>query len=117
MIKRVSRAEAEVFPLPGRDWHTYIGPQNTPTDRVTDWLSKPNLRGQAKGYLTEIAPGRTGTFSHPLLDGDPQIRADMCDVLGLAGDPAAIAVLEPLVQDREPQVSRAAERAIARLKR
>ena len=89
----------------------------TPTDRVTDWLGKPTLRGQAKGYLIEIAPGRTGTFSHALLDGDPQIRADVCDVLGLAGDPAAIAVLEPLVQDREPQVSRAAERAIARLKR
>ncbi len=27
-MKRVSRAEAEVYPLPGRDWHTYLGPQN-----------------------------------------------------------------------------------------
>ncbi len=39
MIKRVSRAEAEVFPLPGRDWHTYIGPQNTPTERVSMGVS------------------------------------------------------------------------------
>ena len=39
MIKRVSRAEADVFPLPGRDWHTYIGPQNTPTERVSMGVS------------------------------------------------------------------------------
>jgi hypothetical protein len=38
-------------------------------------------------------------------------------VLGLAGDPAAIAVVEPLTSDRDPLVARAAERALARLKR
>ena len=35
MFKRVSREEAQVVPLPGRDWHTYIGPENTPTERVS----------------------------------------------------------------------------------
>lgn len=35
MIKRVARAEADVIALPGRDWHTYLGPQNTPTERVS----------------------------------------------------------------------------------
>ena len=40
----------------------------------------------------------------------------MVEVLGLAGDPAAIAVIEPLMQDRVPEVSRAAEVAIARLR-
>jgi HEAT repeat protein len=90
---------------------------NGATDRVADWLERPKQREQAKRYLIEIAPGRTSSFAHQLLDGDPQIRLDMVDALGLAGDPAAIAVVEPLTQDKDPQVARAAERAVARLKR
>ncbi len=35
MIKRVARPEADRVPLPGRDWFTYVGPQNTPTERVS----------------------------------------------------------------------------------
>ena len=89
---------------------------SAPTDRVADWLSKPKLREQAKPYLIEIAPGRTTMFAHQLLDSDPQIRLDIVDVLGLAGDPAAIASVEPLMTDRDPQVARAAERAVARLR-
>ena len=89
---------------------------NAPTDRVGDWLSKPKLREQAKQYLIELAPGRTAMFAHQLLDSDPQIRLDIVDVLGLAGDPAAIAAVEPLMTDRDPQVARAAERAVARLR-
>jgi quercetin dioxygenase-like cupin family protein len=30
MFKRVARDEAEVMPLPGRDWHSYFGPGNGP---------------------------------------------------------------------------------------
>ena len=89
---------------------------NVPTDQVADSLSRPKLREQAKRYLIELAPGRTTAFAHQLLDSETQVRLDMVDVLGLAGDPAAIAVLQPLVQDREPQVARAAERAVARLR-
>ena len=89
---------------------------HAPTDRVADSLSKPKLRDQARQYLIELAPGRTTMFAHQLQDADPQIRLDMVDVLGLAGDPAAIAVVEPLTKDRDPQVARAAERAIVRLR-
>lgn len=89
---------------------------NAHTDRVGDWLSKPNLREQAQQYLIELAPGRTTMFAHQLLDSDPQIRLDIVDVLGLAGDPAAIASVEPLMKDSDPQVARAAERAVARLR-
>lgn len=35
MIKRVARDEAEVFPLPGRDWLLYLGPQNSPARNLT----------------------------------------------------------------------------------
>ena len=89
---------------------------NASTDRVADSLTRPKLREQAKRYLIELAPGRTASFAHQLLETDPQIRLDMIDVLGLAGDPAAIAVVEPLTKDRDPEVARAAERAVARLR-
>lgn len=39
MIKRVARGEAEVFPLPGRDWFLYVGPQNSPARNVTVGVS------------------------------------------------------------------------------
>ena len=39
MIKRVGRDEAEVFPLPGRDWYSYIGPQNSPARNVSVGVS------------------------------------------------------------------------------
>lgn len=90
---------------------------NGSTDRVADSLSKARFREQTKQYLVDLVPGRTAMFSHQLLDTDPQIRIDMLDAMGLAGDPAAIAVVEPLTNDRDPDVARAAERAVARLKR
>jgi HEAT repeat protein len=89
---------------------------NAATDSVADALGRPRMREQAKRYLVEIAPGRTGTFGHQLLDSDAQIRLDVVDALGLAGDPAAITAIEPLTQDRDPLVARAAERALARLR-
>jgi HEAT repeat protein len=89
---------------------------NASTDQVSDVLARPRMREQAKRYLVEIAPGRTATFGHQLLDSDPQIRVDVIDALGLAADPAALAALEPLTTDQDPQVARAAERAVARLR-
>jgi HEAT repeat protein len=89
---------------------------NASTDQVADSLSRPRLREQAKRYLIEVATGRTLEFGRHLLDSDAQIRADVADVLGLAGDPAAIAAVEPLMGDRDPQVALAAERALTRLR-
>ena len=39
MITRVSRSEAARTRLPGRDWFTYIGPENTRTERVSVGVS------------------------------------------------------------------------------
>jgi len=89
---------------------------NASTDQVSDSLARPRAREQAKRYLIEIAPGRTTTFAHQLLDSDPQIRVDVIDALGFAGDPAAISALEPLTADPDPEVARGAERAVARLR-
>jgi HEAT repeat protein len=84
-------------------------------DRITEALTRPKLRNQAKQYLIEIAPGRTSSLSRQLQDPDPRIRLDVVDALGLAGDVAALAMIEPLKNDRDPQVARAAEGALARL--
>jgi HEAT repeat protein len=87
-----------------------------PIDRLVEALMKPKLRDQAKQYLIELAPGRVAVFSKHLQDPDARIRLDVVDAIGLAGDPAGLRLIEPLLQDREPPVARAAERAVARLR-
>jgi HEAT repeat protein len=90
--------------------------ENARIDPIVEALTKPKLRDQAKQYLVELAPGRASLFPKYLQDPDARIRLDVVDAIGLAGDPAGLRVIEPLMKDREPQVVRAAERAVARLK-
>ena len=51
-----------------------------------------------------------------LEDPDPRVRADAVDILALAGDAAALPLVERLLADRDSQVVKAAERAVARLR-
>ena len=67
-------------------------------------------------YLVEIAPGRAGLLSRYAQDPDPGVRADIADILGLSGDPAALPLVEPLIKDQDTQVALAAERAALRLR-
>src|SRR5262249_55999876 len=85
-------------------------------ERIVDALPKPKLRDRARQYVSEIAPRRATVFAPHLLDPDERIRLDIVDALGLAGDRAALPLIEPLLQDRDAQVMRAAERAVARLR-
>lgn len=39
MIKRVARGEAQHLPLTGRDWYTYISPDNSPARNVSVGVS------------------------------------------------------------------------------
>jgi HEAT repeat protein len=87
-----------------------------PIDRIADAMTRPKLRDQARQYLIELAPGRTSGLTSHLRDPDARLRLDVVDVLSLSGDPAALPMVEPLVNDRDPQVARAAVRAVARLK-
>ena len=84
-------------------------------DPVVEALRRPRLAAQARQYLIDLAPGRAGSFTRHSLDPDVAIRSGIADVLGLAGDVAALPILEPMRHDHEPQVALAAERAIARL--
>ena len=83
---------------------------------IAEALARPNLRDRAHQYLVELAPGRSSMFTQQLRDPDPRLRADVIDVLALAGDAAALPLVARLLTDGDPQVARAAERAVARLR-
>jgi HEAT repeat protein len=88
-----------------------------PIAPIGDVLANARLREQARAYLIELAPGRTTLFTRYAQDPDQQVRVDVADILGLAGDPAALPMLDRLAEDAHPQVASAAARAIAWLKR
>ena len=82
---------------------------------IVEDLTRDKLHDQAYAYLLELAPGRSSAFERAAQDPDTRMRADVADILGLAGDSAAIAIVEPMQKDKDPMVARAAERAAARL--
>ena len=89
---------------------------NAPIDRLADALTRSRLHDQAKQYLVDLVAGRTAALASHLQDPDARLRLDVVEVLGLSGDPAALPLVEPLLKDRDPQVARAAVRAVAILK-
>jgi HEAT repeat protein len=90
---------------------------DAPHDEIAECLLRTRMRDQAWRYMVEIAPSRTRTFVRFAHDPDPKMRAEIADILGMAGDPAALSILEPLVRDEDKQVTAAAQRATARLNR
>jgi HEAT repeat protein len=86
-------------------------------DRIADALTTGRLRLQARQYLMELLPGRVSAVTSQVQDPDARLRLEIVELLGVSGDPAALPLVEPLLTDREPQVARAAERAVARLKK
>jgi HEAT repeat protein len=90
--------------------------ENGSVERIVAALTKPRFRDRARQYVTEIAPRRAAVFGPHLMDPDERIRLEIVEALGVAGDRAALPLIEPLLQDRDAQVMRAAERAVARLR-
>jgi HEAT repeat protein len=89
---------------------------NQPIDRIADALTKARLRTQARQYLMELLPGRVSAVTSHAQDPDARLRLEIVELLGVSGDVAALPLVEPALHDREPQVARAAERAVARLR-
>jgi quercetin dioxygenase-like cupin family protein len=79
MIKRVARDEAELLPLPGRDWRTYLGPHNAPTERVSLGVSVFPPGSRPTGHVHETqeetiyCTGGRGRIVTP--DGTAEIEA------------------------------------------
>lgn len=84
-------------------------------DPLVGALRKPKLALQARQYLVEVVRGRSSALARHAQDPDVLIRVGVADVLGLAGDPAALPIVEGMQRDRDQQVALAAERAVARL--
>ena len=89
---------------------------NGSIDRIIEATTRSRLRDRARAYLVELAPGRTEAFRRHLMDPDARVRLEVVTILDRAGDPAALPIVEPLAQDKDPHVARAAERAVARLR-
>jgi quercetin dioxygenase-like cupin family protein len=51
MFTRVTRAEAAITPLPGRDWFTYVGPLTAPTDRTSMGVSVYPAGSRPEGHV------------------------------------------------------------------
>jgi len=85
-------------------------------DRIGDALAKPRLRAQARQYLIELLPGRAAALTSHAQDPDARVRLEAIELLGASGDRAAVPLVERALRDREPQVARAAERALVRLR-
>jgi HEAT repeat protein len=90
--------------------------ENGPIERIVDALTKSRMRDRARAYVTELVARRAASFGPHLVDPDERIRLELVEAIGIAGDSTALRLLEPLLQDRDPQVARAAERAAARLR-
>ncbi|MEQ1910285.1 MAG: HEAT repeat domain-containing protein [Vicinamibacterales bacterium] len=85
-------------------------------DVLVDGLTKPALHDRALHMLSEVAPGRSATFSPHVPDPKPNIRADLLEALGLSNDPDLAPLVERLLNDTDPMVARMAARAVLRLK-
>lgn len=89
---------------------------NGPVDELVGGLASYRSRAQAFRYLLEVAPGRGREIGVHIQDPKEQVRLDLVDILAMSGDQGAIPAVERLLQDPEPAVSRAAGRAIVRLR-
>src|SRR5918993_1176896 len=83
--------------------------------RLANSLESDKLAAQIAGYFLELGPSVAGPLAVHLKDPSDSIRANAATILGGIGGSAESALLQPLLQDRNTDVRRAAERAIQRI--
>jgi HEAT repeat protein len=84
-------------------------------DTIVEALSRDRLHDQAAGYVNELAASRADALLRYVQDPEPAIRLAVIEALGLSGNAAAATALRPALDDKDPEVQRAAARALARL--
>jgi HEAT repeat protein len=72
---------------------------------------------RCRDYILELGRGILPDLYPYLADTDADIRAELCDILALIGDPEAVSHLTGLLTDPSPQVADRANRAIEHLRR
>jgi HEAT repeat protein len=86
-------------------------------DSVVLNLPSRTLGKRCRDYVMELGRGVLPELYTYLNDPDADIRAELCDILAMMGDPASVPRLSPLVNDPSPQVADRANRAIEHLRR
>jgi HEAT repeat protein len=84
--------------------------------RLAESLNSDKLAAQIGEYLIELGPSVADALVPHLKDPDSAIRGNVALILGAIGTPAHVEALQPLAQDRDRDVVRAASRAIERIK-
>lgn len=84
--------------------------------RLADLMDSAKMAAQVADYFIELGPAIVPALTAHLQDSDAAIRANVASVVGALGGDAALAALQPLTQDRDRDVVRAATRAIERIK-
>lgn len=84
--------------------------------RLVQPLESSDMGPQIFGYFLELGPSIVPELIPHLKNAEVGIRGNVALIIGALGTSAEIAVLEPLLQDRNGDVRRAAERAIQRVK-
>lgn len=89
--------------------HNYI-------PRLVEFLTSPKMGPQIFDYFVELGPDAAPVLVPHLQDPSPVIRANVARLVGALGAPGATAALQPLANDKDPDVAKAAARALERLK-
>jgi HEAT repeat protein len=84
--------------------------------RLVEPLDASSMAPQIAAYFIELGQPAAASLTPYLKDPDEAIRGNVALIIGAIGTSAEVAAIEPLLQDRNDDVRRAAERAIQRLK-
>jgi HEAT repeat protein len=85
---------------------------------IASMVADNDLDGLARDYLLELGhDALPGVLSALKVAKDWRYRANLAQLVGYLGTPGDVTVLEPMLQDRDAHIVRAATNAIARLKR
>jgi HEAT repeat protein len=85
--------------------------------RLIDFFGSDRTALQVQEYLLEIGPRVVPELASRLTEPVAGVRAGVAEVIGALGSADSIAVLEPLVKDRDRGVAETAVAAIERIKR
>jgi HEAT repeat protein len=86
-------------------------------DTIVLTLPSKTLGTRCRDYVLEMGHGILPDLYGYLNDPDAEIRAKLCDILGIVGDQESLARLHPLMDDPSSKVADRANRASERLKR
>jgi HEAT repeat protein len=84
--------------------------------RLAEFMKSEKTAPQVSEYFVELGPSIVPTLASHLQDADPAIRGNVAIVLGAIGGDVAVAAIQPLTQDRDKDVAKAAARALERAK-